>query len=85
MMMTDGGRLARWRRSAVDGLIGAAALSVAVATLGATDILDMLLFSGALLGLALLLEPNVLDVLGARQNNAERPGFLRLLTHSTAE
>ncbi len=85
MMMTDGGRLGRWRRLAVDVLLGAAALAVATATLGATDILDTLLFSGALLGLALLLEPNVLDVLGARQSNAERPGLLRLLTHSTAE
>jgi hypothetical protein len=51
----------RWRRFIVDVLIGVATLAVAVAALGATAaILYMLLILGALVGIGLMLEANVM-------------------------
>lgn len=50
-----------WRRFVVDVLIGVATLAVAVAALGATAaILYMLLILGALVGIGLMLEANVM-------------------------
>ena len=49
-----------WQRSIVDVLIGAATVVVAFAATGATgQILYMLLIAGALVGIGLMLEPNV--------------------------
>ena len=53
----------RWRRFVVDVLIGVATLAVAVAALGATAailFLYMLLILGALVGIGLMLEANVM-------------------------
>ena len=54
----------RWRRFIVDVLIGVTTLAVAVAALGATGataaILYMLLILGALVGIGLMLEANVM-------------------------
>ena len=51
----------RWRPFIVDVLIGVATLAVAVAALGATAaILYMLLILGALVGIGLMLEANVM-------------------------
>jgi hypothetical protein len=48
------------RRFIVDVLIGAATVAVAFAAIGVTaQILDMLLIAGALVGIGLMLEPNV--------------------------
>lgn len=52
--------LLQWRRYSVDVLLTAATLAIGAAALGTTaDILYLLLIFGAVLGLALLLEPNV--------------------------
>jgi hypothetical protein len=49
-----------WRRFSVDVLIGTATLAVAFTATGATaDVLYMLLIPGALVGIGLVLEPNV--------------------------
>jgi|SRR6516165_7848097 hypothetical protein len=59
--MNDGDKrwLLQWRRYSVDVLITAATLAVAAAALGTTaDILYLLVIFGAVLGLALLLEPS---------------------------
>ena len=60
--MKTGGNagLLRWRRFIVDVLIGAATLAVAVAAIGATaGVLYMLLILGVVVGIGLMLEPNV--------------------------
>jgi hypothetical protein len=50
----------QWRRYSVDVLITAATLAVGAAALGTTaDVFYLLLIFGAILGLALLLEPEV--------------------------
>jgi len=59
--MNDGDKrwLLQWRRCSVNVLITAATLGVAAAALGTTaDTLYLLMIFGAVLGLALLLEPN---------------------------
>jgi hypothetical protein len=49
-----------WRRFIVDVLTGAAMVAVAFAAIGVTaEILYMLLIAGALVGIGLMLEPNV--------------------------
>ena len=48
-----------WRRSIVDVLIGAATVAVAFAAIGVTAEILMLLIAGALVGIGLMLEPNV--------------------------
>jgi hypothetical protein len=60
--MNDGDKrwLLQWRRYSVDVLITAATLAVAAAALGTTaDTLYLLLIFGAVLGLAVWLEPDV--------------------------
>ena len=51
----------RWRRFIVDALIGAATLAIAVAAISVTaGILYILPIVGALVGIGLMLEPNVI-------------------------
>ena len=51
----------RWRRFIVDALIAAATLAIAVAAIGTTaGILYVLSIVGALVGIGLMLEPNVM-------------------------
>lgn len=60
--MNSGGNapVLHWRQLIVDALIGAAALSVAFAAIAETeDVLYMLLIVSAMLGIGLMLEPNV--------------------------
>jgi hypothetical protein len=53
--------LLRWRRSIVDALIGSATLAVAVAAIGTTAGVPYIVsMAGALVGIALMLEPNVM-------------------------
>jgi len=53
-------RALHWRRFSVDVLTGAATLAVAFATVSTTaDALYMLLIPGVLVGIGLMLEPNV--------------------------
>ena len=86
--MKSGGnaRLWRWRRFIVDVLIGAATLAVAFAAIGTTtDVLSTLLISGALIGVGLMLEPNVESQPASdinpqpRQSTEPRPGRSRFL------
>jgi hypothetical protein len=52
--------LLQWRRNSVDVLITATTLAVGAAALGTTaDTLYLLMILGAILGLAILLEPNI--------------------------
>jgi len=52
--------LLQWRRYSVDVLLTAATLAIGAAALGTTaDILYLLLIFGAVLGFAILLEPDV--------------------------